>query len=144
MVTIRLKGLKSFTGALDDLTEDIRTEVGKAVVGTALELQGDIKKSVSRGPATGRVYRKQNPTRVHQASAPGQAPQTDTGRLVNSITFDRVGQFTATVGSKLVYAMYLEFGTRHIAQRPFFRPAVKRIRPKFIKRLEAALSRATQ
>lgn len=79
---------------------------------------------------------------THQASAPGQAPMSDTGRLASSIEFDQIGPLTATVGSNLIYAKWLEYGTRKMAPRPFFRPAVERMRKDFSKRLEAAISGA--
>lgn len=139
MVTITLQGSKELVSALGNMSDDVRQAVSAAVVGTAMELRGDVVKSIQRGPKTGRVYQKSSPKRAHQASAPGQAPATDTGRLANSITFDQIGDLTATVGSKLAYSLYLEFGTRNIAARPFFRPAVEKMRPKFIKRLERAV-----
>lgn len=142
MVTIRLQGSDQLRAALREMSGEVRDEVSKAVIGTAMELRGDVVKSIQRGAKTGRVYRKYSPSRIHQASAPGQAPASDTGRLANSITFERVNDLTASVGSVLAYATYLEYGTSRIAPRPVFRPAVDRIRDKFNRRLEAAISGA--
>lgn len=144
MVTITLSGGKELQAALKAMQGQISVEVGRAVVGSALELQGDIKKRIQRGPASGRVYKKSNPTRTHQASSPGEAPASDSGRLANSIFFDTQGSLTAVVGSRLVYALWLEFGTTNMAARPYFRPAVEQMRAKFQSRLEAAVRRATQ
>jgi HK97 gp10 family phage protein len=138
-VTIRLEGSEELQAALRRASGEIKQAVSRAVVGTALELQGNIKKSIAQGPASGRTYEKYNPRRTHTASAPGQPPMTDTGRLVNSIEFDKIGDLTATVGSKLVYAPYLEYGTSRMAARPFFRPAIEEIRPKYMARLEKTL-----
>jgi len=138
-VTLRLEGSAELQAALRRASGEIKQAVSRAVVGTALELQGNIKTSIARGPASGRTYEKYNPRRTHTASAPGQPPMTDTGRLVNSIEFDKIGDLTATVGSKLAYAAYLEYGTSRIAARPFFRPAIEEIRPKYMARLEKAL-----
>lgn len=144
MVKIQLKGSAELRQRLADMSQEVRAEVGKVVVGTAVELRGDVIKSINKGPASGRVYVKSNPRRTHQASAPGQAPMSDTGRLANSIFFDQAGPLTAVVGSRVVYSLYLEYGTSRMAARPFFRPAVERMRPKFQSRLEAAVRRATQ
>jgi len=138
-VTLRLEGSAELQAALRRASGEIKQAVSRAVVGTALELQGNIKTSIARGPASGRTYEKYNPRRTHTASAPGQPPMTDTGRLVNSIEFDKIGDLTATVGSKLAYATYLEYGTSRMAARPFFRPAIEEIRPKYMARLEKAL-----
>jgi len=164
-VTIRLEGTKELESQLKRTSGDIRRAVTKAVVGTALELQGNIKKSI-RKPGKGTTYYriydsatgytnifagdsegyvrsvkgKMNLSEVHRASADGDPPATDTGRLLNSITFDRLGDLTATVGSKLAYATYLEYGTISMNARPFFRPAVEEISAKYQERLEAAIA----
>lgn len=142
MTQIILKGDDALIAALKNMSDEIREEVGKVVTGTAIELRKDVVRRINNGPATGRVYQKYNPKRVHQASAPGEAPMKDTGRLQNSITFNQVGGLTATVGSRLVYALHLEYGTRNMAARPYFRPAVEAMRDKFSARLSNAVSRA--
>jgi len=143
-VTIRLEGSKALQSALRNMSDEVRDEVGKVITSTALELRGDVVKSIQRGPASGRTYQKYNPRRTHVASAPGQPPMTDTGRLASSIEFDQRGDLTATVGSALVYAVYLEYGTSRMAARPYFRPAIERMRNKFNRRLEAAIGGATR
>lgn len=143
-VTLRLEGSEAVAKALGTASREVRDEVSKAVIGTGMELRRDVVRSIQRGPASGAVYQKYNPRRTHRASGPGQPPMTDTGRLANSIEFDRIGNLTATVGSRLAYAVYLEYGTSQMAARPFFRPAVERMRAKFERRLEAAIRKATR
>lgn len=143
-VTIRLEGSEQLQRELRRLSDDLREEAGNVVLATAVEMRADIVKSIQSGQASGRTYRKSNPTRTHTASAPGQPPMTDTGRLANSITFDRIGDLTATVGSELIYASWLEYGTSRMASRPFFRPAVERMRPVYIGKLEDIIRRATR
>ena len=143
-VSISLSGSKELQAALRKAGDDVRREVSDVVLGTAIELRADVVQSIQRGPASGRTYKKSNPTRVHTASAPGQPPMSDTGRLANSVTFDRVGDLTASVGSTLAYAVHLEYGTSRMAARPFFRPAVEKMRPKFLSKLESAISGATK
>lgn len=140
-VTISLEGAEELQAALANLTEDMQEAVEKVVMATGLEIQGDIKKRIQRGPASGRTYQKYTPRRQHTASAPGEAPATDTGRLANSITFKQEGQFTVSVFSLLSYAQYLEFGTFKIAPRPSWVPATEEAAPKYHKRMEAALAR---
>lgn len=142
--TIRLEGSDQLQRQLRRLAGDLREEAGRTVLATAIEMRADIVTSIQRGPASGVTYRKTNPTRTHTASAPGQAPMSDTGRLANSITFDRVGDLTATVGSALNYAPWLEYGTSRMAARPFFRPAIERMRPIYIGKLEDIIRRAAQ
>lgn len=97
----------------------------------ALLTQGEAVRAIQRGPATGIVYQKYNPRRTHRASAPGQAPMTDEGMLARSIAVDtktpksvrRLSDVYADTGSNLVYALFLEEGTRDMAKRPFMYPA---------------------
>ena len=141
MTAIYLDGGEEMRKALASMSDEIRANVSRAVIGTALEIQGEAKERVQRGSKTGRVYKLSNPTRTHQASAPGQAPATDLGRLVNSITFDQRGQLSAVVDANALYAAYLEYGTRHIAPRPFFRPAAEAKRQTFGERVAKAVAR---
>lgn len=62
---------------------------------------------------------------IHTASAEGDAPNTDTGRLVQSIQVE-VNRKTVDVGSTLDYASYLEFGTKRMVARPWLFPAFER------------------
>jgi HK97 gp10 family phage protein len=62
----------------------------------------------------------------HRASAPGEPPSSDTGALLNSISYkiDVDKTVFARVGSDKEYAIYLELGTRYMLPRPFLRPAL--------------------
>lgn len=63
----------------------------------------------------------------HQASAPGEPPSSDTGRLLTAIGHELVdgevvsGKVTANVK----YAKWLEEGTRFMEPRPFLYPALE-------------------
>lgn len=61
----------------------------------------------------------------HVVSKEGNAPNTDTGALVNSIaTEHKNGTPVSFVGSGLDYAKYLEFGTKQMKPRPWLQPAL--------------------
>lgn len=167
-VNFKVKGSKELRSALSDMSTEVQAEVGKAVLGSAIALREDVIKSISK-KGTGTVYYRiydaesgttsifagdsegyvgtfkggKNLSQTHQASAAGKAPAKDTGRLEGSIYFDKVGDLSAIVGSNVVYALHLEYGTLTMAARPFFRPAVERMKPKFQRRLELAIERAT-
>lgn len=64
--------------------------------------------------------------RVVLASRPGDPPNTDTGRLVQSIKFDFKDKgLVGRVGTNLRYGAYLEFGTGKMAPRPWLSAAVR-------------------
>ena len=163
-VTLELQGGDQLAAALRAYGAAAEKHVGDAVNATALELRGDVIKRIQRGPKTGAVYdsifrmiggrpvpigprQGNNLSPTHQASAPGEAPATDTGRLVQGVTTygtQPAGKLAVTVGSEIVYAAMLEFGTSRIAPRPAWVPATEAMRPKFRQRLETALARAAK
>lgn len=84
-------------------------------------------KFFTMGFGDGRIivpYGKRPP---HRASAPGEAPASDSGRLVASgqVTLD-VAKMSANVNFATEYAAILEFGTEDARNepRPFLRPAL--------------------
>lgn len=87
---------------------------------------------------TGTLY-KVTGYRTHRASAPGEAPATDTGNLVNSGYAKRARRGLWHVGFHAEYARPLEFGTPKILPRPFLRPAVERFRQAFLDAMKQVL-----
>jgi hypothetical protein len=140
MTTIKLEGEAQIMAALRKLGADAEIEARKAVEATAIELRGDIVKRYQRGPKTGKQYTRGNVT--HQASAPGEAPATDTGRLASATEYSMTGKLSAEVSNSVLYGPMLEFGTQSIEPRPAWRPAVQEATPKFNKRMEAAIRKA--
>ena len=94
-------------------------QADQAIGKRALRVVADIQRELST-PGQGAQYGR------HRASAPGDAPAVDTGRLRQSISAVRIDTGHWRVGTNVEYALYLEFGTRKIAARPFMRPAADR------------------
>jgi hypothetical protein len=157
--SLTIDGTQDVAEALRKYGALAEAEIAKAVTATALLVNSDIKKRIQRGPKTGRKYDQifrtingravpvgpragNNLSATHQASAPGESPATDTGVLVNSIAFKQVSKLTAEVESRLAYATYLEFGTRAMAARPAWLPAIEKMRPEFAKRVADAIRKA--
>lgn len=131
----------------------------------ATEYANEVKLRMRNSPATGRVYGLRRTRRgkkvfgpafaagkksdVHRASAPGEPPAPDSGRLVGSVMWRirNVGdRWFAEVGSDLDYALYLEFGAAKgvknrsgkitmvqwiLFPRPVWGPALVALRPRF-------------
>lgn len=117
----------------------LRRAVSSAIASTAAELEGGIKLEIQQGQKTGSVYTRRSVT--HQASAPGEAPASDTGTLIGSIYHEAENDLRYAVGSRADYAPWLEFGTRKMGARPFFRPALEKIRPSFVRNVTDAIRR---
>ncbi len=66
-----------------------------------------------------------SPKRVVNVSKPGTAPNTDTGRAVQSIKFDfKDSGLLGRVGTNLKYLAQLEFGTKNTEARPWLSSAL--------------------
>ena len=143
-VKIEINGLKEVQDAIRAYQGDISKQLGLIVNATALEAVSDVRRAIQGPPKTGREYpRGRNKT--HRASAPGQAPATDTGTLVSSIYNEDRGHNAKAIGSRLPYAFYLEFGwfpNPKGTERPSWRPAVERAIPKMLKRVQIAIAKA--
>ena len=56
----------------------------------------------------------------------------DTGATRNSIMATQLGRFEWTIGASTHYAPHLEFGTVHMAARPFMNTNLEKERPRFL------------
>lgn len=78
---------------------------------------------ITSPPKSGRKYRRRGI--VHQASAPSEAPASDTGGLVGA---RRIELDTKAIRARLIFskktALWLEHGTKKMAPRPFARRAL--------------------
>ena len=101
---------------LDGLESWSLEQVGRGLTAGAHYLAGEIKGVVSQ-PGKGRLYGR------HRASAPGDAPASDTGRLLGSIGVGDLERSPSGVRVLTVantdYALHLELGTERMAARPF-------------------------
>ena len=142
-VNVEIVGMKEVRAALARLGVDIEKACGTAVQASALEALTDVRKAIQGPPKTGREYpRGKNGDKIHRASAPGEAPATDTGALASSTYHTPVNPLTAAIGSRLDYAFYLEFGTFKMEKRPSWVPAVERAAPRLQKRIERIIAQA--
>jgi len=98
----------------------------------ATDVEANAKAAIQTGAKTGKTY-KRGRKGTHQASAAGEAPATDTGALVNSISAQAEGRFVWVVTVASAYGAILELRRN----RPFLLPALDKVKPTF----EAALLR---
>jgi hypothetical protein len=138
-VTIQIEGMGQVQAALRKFGKAAADAIGKDVTATALEINTAVKKAIQRGPKTGKTYTRGNVE--HTASAAGEAPATDTGTLVSSVYFDNTGKMSATIGSRLAYAYYLEYGVTRIAPRPVWQPETIKGQAKLNERVLKTLER---
>ena len=114
-------------------------EIDGVCESTALDIQARAQMAIMNPPQSGRIYRRGNV--AHQASAPGEAPATDTGALVGSAYTKKLGDSDYETGFTAEYAAALEFGTAKMAPRPYLRPAVEAVRDAFIRAIKRIVER---
>ena len=127
-VSIQVKGLKQALSALRRLEKNMEQPFREVVMGGAQLIRGEAIKSIQTGAKSGRIYEKYNPRRTHRASAPGQAPASDTGNLVSKIIVKQKSKNVTQVESGADYSKFLEYGTSKMEPRPFMFPAFEKSR----------------
>lgn len=111
--------------------KDAMNEMERILFRMSIYTQKTAVNSIQAGSRSGRTYKRRSV--YHTASRAGEPPKTDTGNLVNNITFDRVNKFEFTTGSRkgAPYGKWLEFGTRKMGKRPWLTPAYNQTLVKF-------------
>lgn len=105
------------------LDEEYTQRTLRALDAAGLIVQNAARRSIVDGPKSGRLYKRGSV--VHRASAPGQPPANDTGRLLGTIVYRVLGlQLAVEITAGTIYAKFLEFGTRKMEPRPFMNPAL--------------------
>lgn len=143
-VRLVVDGSEQVGAWLKGLDAEVKARVVKAVNSGANAIRNDVVDNIRNGEKTGRMYGD------HQASAPGEAPATDTGELISGVSFEIDSDgFGASVISRAPYSLALELGTSgnrsigkedkialqgpgfgdgHIEPRPFMLPAFEKNR----------------
>lgn len=163
-----------FDGALlSDLPAAVRQQLGLAVEALAGDVRDEAKRLINNTEKTGRIYgaetdvaftaggadvaftahagKKLGDDKVHQASAPGEAPANEHGDLAASIATKQVGDLSWEIVVSDDAALALEFGTQTagrsknvaIAPRPFLGPALESVRPTLEAVVASALKKAS-
>lgn len=117
-VSINESGLDEIKATLDLLGGNVEAALSSYIGSFALTMKAAAIDGIKSPPASGRIYTRYYPYRKHQASAPGEYPNEDMGELAQSIRAE-INPLEATVGSSLVYAYYLQFGTTKMEPRPW-------------------------
>jgi len=125
-INLKVSNIKKVLSQLKNLDKQLEPDFQEIVKGGAQLIRGEAVKSIQSGAKSGIVYEKYNPRRTHRASAPGQAPASDTGNLVSKIKVRQKNKDTVEVESGANYSAFLEYGTSKMQPRPFMLPAFEK------------------
>ena len=140
-VDVNLEGISELFAQLGDLEGKSNQVLSGLINRTVIETQREAKIGIQRGPKTGRVYKRRSVS--HQASAPGEYPATDAGRLASSVwmNLSTPQHLEGSVGTNILYGPHLEFGTSRMAARPWLMPSLEKARAKVEGSLRSRLER---
>lgn len=131
-----MKGAKAHLNRLRKLSSPETTrQVGAALFAAGSVVATEAQISITRGAVSGKG---------HVPSAPGEAPNQDTGVLANNIEVTQLTPLIVEISSNAPYSSPLEFGTSKMAARPFMRPARDKTRPEVEEMVKAAVRRAVR
>ena len=88
-IEVKVKDINKVLGRFKKLDKDLEEPFREVVKGGGQLIRGEAVKSIQTGMKSGRIYEKYNPRRTHRASAPGEAPASDTGNLVRNIRVEQ-------------------------------------------------------
>lgn len=136
-MTVTVKGLKRLLEKMDKLGITTEKVMQEALVLSGKKVKREARMMINTSSPSGRFYGN------HRASSAGEPPRTDTGNLVRNIDV-KEGKGIVRVGimsQKAIYGAYLEFGTRHIAPRPWLKPSTDKSRDFILNSFQVALKK---
>ena len=108
----------------DDVFRRARQGATVGVIAATALVEEESVRRIVEDPKTGIIYQRGD--RVHQASAPGEAPASDTGRLIASRNVEIEDEApVGRVSYNTEYARALEMGNEKIAPRPYLRVSLE-------------------
>ena len=149
---LEVRGSRNLEARLRRIASDVTSATDRAIVLGAEEVRSEAVRRIQRGGRTGRTYtttfwtdgqgqlRVGRPRPAHQASAPGEYPKSDSGRLASHIFARLIARGVAEAGTDVVYGGYLERGTSRMAARPWLLRTFKELRPRIVDRIRRALA----
>lgn len=116
MIELKFKWDEKDLALFDRSAERFSFEINIAIQKIAYHIRNTAIQRISQGSRSGKVYKRG--AIIHQASAEGEYPKTNTGRLVSSIRVD-LRDMEADIGSDINYAVYLENKQPKLGGRPW-------------------------
>jgi len=118
--------------------------VRRGLLAVAPEIKREVRRLIRDPNKTGRIYHIGG--KIHQASAPGEAPANLTGRLAQSVGSKVTGYSRLTILDRdhiAPHGKWMEYGTRdgRIAPRPHLRPAALSKSREVIQAIEQGVKR---
>jgi HK97 gp10 family phage protein len=127
-MSVTIEGERELIRKLNQLGVKMGAAIDDGVHITANDVRTDAIRSIQEQSSGHPVRRSRQGggTYAHIAANVGQAPNTDTGKLVASIAVEKESDAHYIVGSNLEYSAWLEMGTSKMGARPWLEPALRK------------------
>ena len=127
-VSVKFEGAKLLRRKYSALPKAVRKAANSAVTRSAREHADEMRRLIKQTSGSWEFYPPS-----HWSSPPGTPPNNWTGELLRSIKVSKRASLSRGAFSESTvsapYAVYLEFGTRKMAARPFIQPAFNTVLP---------------
>lgn len=123
---LKMSNAREVIQSLQAKEKEILAKFDAQLFKAALTIETTAKNAIQSGGRSGKIYKRRSV--LHKASAAGEYPKTDTGKLVRNIFSDKVDRFVYQVGSKgngAPHGRFLEFGTLKMRPRPWLSRAAR-------------------
>jgi HK97 gp10 family phage protein len=140
----KITGAKKIIDKVNGIKAEIlSTQVDAVREATLLVHETAVKSLQDNADGTPQI--RYQPKRVVNVSKPGTAPNTDTGRAVQSIKMDfQDSGLIGRIGTNLRYLAQLEFGTKNTEARPWLSSALTATQTEIKKIFQAAFKKGAK
>lgn len=146
MIKFKVSGTEALVKSIMERSETMPAAINNELLLGVMEIHGTAVKSIAQHKGS-QSQTRYNPTREVTVSPPGSPPNSDTGRLMQSIAYvvkEPQKGLEASVGTNLEYGVHLEFGTLNMAPRPWLYPAYEKHRDRITARVVRAIKEAAK
>lgn len=136
-------GEKLLDRKLKKLGVAVRKALEDAVLKNTLLVHSTAVKGIQK-KSQGKSATRYHPKRRVTVSRPGDPPNTDRGRSIASVAFNfKPERLEGDVGTNYKVLVWLEFGTRDVAARPWLEPAFRSRKKQMKRNMSRAWRKAT-
>jgi len=133
---VKVRGAELLQKALNSFALNLDKAVDDAVRITAIKVNQTAITNIKTVSHGGKFVTRTKDGKTHEISAPGEAPNSDNGDLIRSVTFSHTkGSKIALVGTNLDYGAILETEKN----RPWLEPAKESEEKSFVDNMKTAI-----
>ncbi len=131
-IEVSVKGLRTVVKNIETLGVRKTAKIRNILEDTAWAIQRESRRSMQM-TKKGEAQVRYEPKRTVYPSLPGNPPAIDKGSLIDNVVVDLKKMNSVEVGLRdtkdAIHGLRLERGTKKIEKRPWFEPAINKMKP---------------